>query len=152
MKSWIYKTEPFESLESAPINALGFIYLITHIPTGKKYIGRKLLHKTAYKQVNKKKKRIKVESDWKEYYSSSPEIHSMIELEGYDNFEREILFFCNSKAELNYAEEKLLYAIGVLESDEWFNSNIRSKMYRKWVDKFSNLNEMKDNIKRFYYW
>lgn len=152
MNSWIYKTESFETIESAPSEAIGFIYLITHIPTNKKYIGRKLLYKTAYKQVNKKKKRIKVESDWKEYYSSSPEIHSMIEEEGCDNFKREILFFCNSKAELNYAEEKLLYSIGVLESDEWFNSNIRSKMYRKWLLKFNNINEMKDTIKRFYFW
>lgn len=152
MKPWIYKTEPLESIESINPEAIGFIYLITYIPNGKKYIGRKLLYKTAYKQVNKKKKRIKVESDWKEYFSSSPEIHKIIEEEGGDNFEREILFFCNSKANLNYAEEKLLYSIGVLESDEWFNSNIRSKMYRKWLLKFNNIKEMKDTIKRFYFW
>lgn len=150
MNPWKYKSEVFDNLENVPEGAIGFVYLITFNKTGQKYIGRKLLYKTAYKTINKKKKRIKVESDWKEYFSSSPEIHKLIAEEGYENFEREILFFCNSKANLNYSEEKLLYAIGVLESDEWFNSNIRSKMYRKWVNKFTNISEMKDTIKRFY--
>lgn len=132
MKPWIYKTEPLESIESINPEAIGFIYLITYIPDGKKYIGRKLLYKTAYKQVNKKKKRIKVESDWKEYFSSSPEIHKIIEEEGYENFEREILFFCNSKAELLYAEEYFLYITNSLLKDDWINNNIRSKVFRKW--------------------
>lgn len=146
--NWIYKDKELTSLEEIDKKYIGFIYLITHISTNKKYIGRKGLYKTAYKTVNKKKKRILVESDWKEYYSSSPTIHEMIEQEGIVNFKREILFFCESKANLNYCEECLLYSLGVLESDEWFNSNIRSKMYRKWVDKFNNLDQMKETINR----
>lgn len=110
---------------------MGFIYLITQKSTGKRYIGRKLLTKASKKTVNGKKKKTRVQSDWQKYWSSSPQIKEWIkEAGGTNDFTREILCFVSSKGMLAYAEEFFLYSMGVLESDNWLNNNIRSKIYR----------------------
>ena len=127
---WQYKGKDLLD-EEIPNKAAGFIYLITYLPTGKKYIGRKLLTKAHRRQKDKKIIRSRVESDWREYWSSSPEILGMIEVEGTDNFVREVLMFAPNKALLNYLEEKFLYCVGAMESEDWFNSNIRSKMFKR---------------------
>lgn len=130
--NWIYNGKEIQN-EDIPPKAIGFIYLITHTPTGKKYIGRKLLTKAATKTVNGKKKKIRKPSDWENYWSSSPKLLEFIDECGYDQFSREILTFVTSKGMLVYAEELALYMMGVLEEDCWFNDNIRSKVYRSWV-------------------
>lgn len=128
--SWLYKGKVLED-DDIPEKAQGFIYLITYLPTNQKYIGRKLLTKAHRRQKNKKIIRTRVESDWREYWSSSPEVNLLVEQEGTDNFVREILVFAQSKGQLNYLEEKFLYCVGALESEVWLNSNIRSKMYKR---------------------
>lgn len=128
--TWLYKGVELED-EAIPDKSAGFIYLITHTTSNRRYIGRKLLTKVHRRQKNKKIIRSRVESDWREYWSSSPEIAKMIEEEGTDNFVREVLVFAQSKGQLNYLEEKFLYSLGVLESESWINSNIRSKMYKR---------------------
>ena len=55
-------------------NYLGFVYLITNLKNNKKYVGKKLLKFKRTKQVKGKKKKTTIESDWKEYYSSSDEL------------------------------------------------------------------------------
>lgn len=127
---WLYNGNEL-STEDIPESAIGFLYRITYLPTNQKYIGRKLLTKAATKKVKGKVKRIRKQSDWQDYWSSSPLIHEMIEKEGTNNFKREILLFCDTKSALNYAEEKVLYAVGALESDLFLNSNIRSKVFKK---------------------
>lgn len=131
---WTYQGNTFVSLDDAPEKSVGFIYLITQVSTGKKYIGRKLLTKAATKKVNGKTKKLRVESDWKDYWSSSPKIKQWIEeAGGTDDFRKEILLFVSSKGCLAYTEELALYMVGALESDNWLNDNIRSKIYRSWV-------------------
>lgn len=127
---WLYKGSELTD-DMIPAKAEGFIYMITHRPSGRRYIGRKLLTKAHRRQQNKKIIRSRVESDWREYWSSSPEVKQMVESEGTDNFVREILLFANTKGQLNYLEEKFLYCVGALESEDWMNSNIRSKMYKR---------------------
>jgi hypothetical protein len=130
--SWLYKGLP---LDEAIIKKehIGFIYLITQKSTGKKYIGRKMLTKSTTKTVKGKKKRTRKESDWKNYWSSSPIIKKWISDAGNtDDFTKEILVFVSSKGMLAYAEELALYTVGALESDLWINQNIRSKVYRSW--------------------
>ena len=117
--------------ELIPDKAVGFIYQLTYLPTGQQYIGRKLLTKAHRRQKNKKVIRTRVESDWREYWSSSPDVKLLVEQEGTDKFVREVLMFANSKGQLNYLEEKFLYCVGALESEHWLNSNIRSKMYKR---------------------
>jgi hypothetical protein len=128
---WLYKGEEF-SEESIPEKVEGFIYLITYTPTGQRYIGRKLLTKAHRRQKNKKIIKSRVDSDWRDYWSSSPDIQRIIEEEGgTSNFIREILIFANTRGQLNYLEEKILYSVGSMESDDWLNSNIRAKMFKR---------------------
>jgi hypothetical protein len=103
--SWYYQNTLIEQL---PEDCVGFVYLITNNISGRKYIGKKLAKfaKTTYKTITlkngkKKKKKIrgKVESDWKDYWSSSDELKKDVVLLGKENFTREILFYCKSKSE-----------------------------------------------------
>ena len=131
---WLYNGSELKD-DDIPETAIGFIYLITHTPTGKQYIGKKLLTKAATKTVKGKKKKIRKESDWKDYWSSSPDLKTFISEEGEDKFTREILAFAASKGSIAYLEEMALYQVGALESLNWFNNNIRSKVYRTWIFK-----------------
>lgn len=134
---WKFKDSFIKSKEDIPeeyINSIGFIYIITQISTGKKYIGKKLLTKAATKQVKGKKRKIRKESDWIDYWSSSPQIKQWIEdAGGTEDFTKEILAFISKKGMMLYAEELALYLVGALESDNWINQNIRSKIYHNWV-------------------
>jgi hypothetical protein len=84
--SWFYKGQIFD--EKLLAKHAGFVYIITDLETKKKYIGRK------YATFTRKKKgarRIRFESDWKDYYGSSKELSAMVEAKGKANFHREII-------------------------------------------------------------
>jgi hypothetical protein len=121
-----------------PDDCVGFVYLITNKVTGRMYIGKKLakFSKTTYKTVTqkngiKKKKKIrsKIDSDWIEYYGSSIELNKDVEALGKDNFTREILFYCKSKAECSYVEAREQFGRKVLESDEYYNGQISVRVH-----------------------
>ena len=40
---WLYNKKEIDQITDLPQEAFGFIYQTTHIPTGKKYIGKKSL-------------------------------------------------------------------------------------------------------------
>lgn len=146
---WLFKGESITD-EMIPKGAIGFIYLITHTTSGRKYIGRKLLTKAHRRQQNKKIIRSRVESDWRSYWSSSPELLKLIEQEGTDNFVREVLLFAENKSALMYLEEKFQYGLGVLENDGWFNTNIRSKLFYRVVNKIDTveMNTVLESVKQ----
>lgn len=132
---WTYKNSPVEVL---PEDCVGFVYLITNIISGRKYIGKKLakFSKTTYKVVKlkngtKKKKKIrgKIDSDWRDYYGSSPELTKDVELLGTENFTREILYYCKSKAECSYIEAREQFARRVLESNDYYNGHIQVRVH-----------------------
>ena len=135
MTNWMYKQTEIKD-EDVPVKAVGFIYIITHTSSGKKYLGKKLLTKAATKMVNKKKVKYRKASDWKDYWSSSPYLQELISKEGTANFTREIICFAFSKGELNYMEERSQYLLKVLERDDWINSNIRSRIFKSHVAKY----------------
>lgn len=138
---WLYDGKELQD-EQIPEKSIGFIYLITQKSTGRKYIGRKLLTSAAgKKKVGNRVKKQRKESDWRDYWSSSPDLKEYIKEHGTDDFTREILTFVTSKGSLAAAEEMALYMVGALESDVWWNNNIRSKIYRSWVkpDEMKNL-------------
>jgi hypothetical protein len=125
-------------VEELPEDCVGFVYLITNKANQRKYIGKKLAKfaKTTYKTVTqkngvKKKKKIrsKVDSDWMEYYGSSIELNKDVESLGKDNFTREILFYCKSKAECSYVEAREQFGRKVLESDEYYNGQISVRVH-----------------------
>lgn len=132
---WIYKNQPVEQL---PTDCVGFVYLITNMESGRMYVGKKLsrFKTTRYKmhtQKNGKKVRKKirgaVSSDWQQYYGSSDALLKDLEKLGADKFHREILYYCNSKAELNYVEAREQFARKVLESDQYYNGHIRVRVH-----------------------
>ena len=132
---WTYQNTTVESL---PEDCIGFVYLITNITSGRKYIGKKLakFSKTTYKTVKlkngtKKKKRIKskIDSDWQDYYGSSTNLQKDIDALGKENFSREILYYCNSKAECSYIEAREQFLRKVLESDDYYNGHIQVRVH-----------------------
>ena len=133
--SWYYADEIVETL---PEDCVGFVYLITNTISGRMYIGKKLakFSKTTYKTVKlkngtKKKKKIrgKIDSDWREYYGSSPELSKDIAQLGVENFRREILFYCKSKAECSYIEAREQFSRRVLESNDYYNGHIQVRVH-----------------------
>jgi hypothetical protein len=132
---WIYKNQPVEQL---PEECVGFVYIITNTVSGRMYVGKKLARfkTTRYKmhtQKNGKKIRKKIRgavaSDWLDYYGSSDQLTRDIETLGRDRFRREILYYCKSKAELNYVEAREQFARKVLESDQYYNGHIRVRVH-----------------------
>ena len=125
-------------VESLPEDCVGFVYLITNKANSRMYIGKKLakFSKTTYKTVTqkngvKKKKKIKskIDSDWMDYYGSSIELNKDVEKLGKENFTREILFFCKSKAECSYIEAREQFTRRVLESDDFYNGQISVRVH-----------------------
>ena len=132
---WTFENEIVETL---PDDCVGFVYLIVNRANGREYIGKKLakFSKTTTKTVTlkngtkkKKKVRSKIDSDWQDYYGSSNELSKDIELLGKENFTREILFFCKSKAECSYIEAREQFIRKVLESDDYYNNNIMCRIH-----------------------
>ena len=100
----------------------GFVYKITNLKTGKKYIGKKFFYSSKTKQVKGKKKRYKASSDWQTYYGSNEELKKDVIMHGKESFKREILHLCLSKGSAGYLEAKEQFVNGVLESDEYYNT------------------------------
>jgi hypothetical protein len=132
---WLYEHTYVERL---PEDCVGFVYLITNTVSGRKYIGKKLakFSKTTYKVVklkngNKKRKKIKskIDSDWQLYYGSNDQLNQDLLALGADNFTREILFYCKSKAECSYVEAREQFNHRVLESDDWYNGQIVCRIH-----------------------
>ena len=109
----------------------GFIYQIDNLIDGRSYIGRKYFTKAGTKQVKGKKRKTRKESDWKDYYGSSPRLLEDIEKLGRDNFKRSIIRLCKTRGETNYWEAKLQFKYEVLESDLYYNDNILVKFTRR---------------------
>lgn len=132
---WVYQNNVIEEL---PEDCVGFVYLITNTTNQRKYIGKKLakFSRTTYKMVvlkngtkKRKKNKKKIDSDWLDYYGSSIELNKDVQSLGKENFTREILYFCKSKAECSYVEAREQFSRRVLESDEYYNNNIMCRIH-----------------------
>ena len=132
---WIYKDNIVEEL---PEDCVGFVYEITNLTTSRKYIGKKLakFSRTTYRMVKlkngtKKKKKIrsKIDSDWREYYGSNDQLNKDVQTHGTENFTREILYYCRSKAECSYIEAREQFTHRVLESTDYYNGQISVRVH-----------------------
>ena len=133
--SW---THQGQLVTEIPEEYIGFVYLITNTISGKMYIGKKLskFAKTTFKVVKlkngtKKRKKIKgkVESDWQDYYGSNDTLKADVIKLGPENFQREILYYCKTKAECSYIEAREQFSRRVLESDDYYNGQISVRVH-----------------------
>lgn len=139
---WNYQGNPITEIDHSYV---GFIYVIEHIDTGKRYFGKKqcFFKKTSYKMVTlkngtKKRKKIRslVPSDWLEYYGSSEALKKDIDLFGKDRFTREILMFCTSLSSMGYQEAKIQFATdALLHPDKYYNEWIMCRVRRDHLTK-----------------
>jgi hypothetical protein len=102
---WLYNNTPINTIEAMPEGTFGFIYITTHIPTGKRYLGKKSLYHSTNQKLGKKElaeqpitrgrakttKLVIKESDWKTYYGSADSIKLAIKNKQHDEFTREII-------------------------------------------------------------
>ena len=130
---WIFNGHPFLS-EDINDN-FGFVYCITNLLNGKRYIGRKYFY-----QLRKPRgggRRVKSESDWKKYYGSSAELTAERKQVGNLAFKRDILSLHKSKGLTNFEETRQLFLNNVLTeamsdgTPAFYNSNILGRYMRK---------------------
>ena len=130
---WIYEGRPFTSDDIG--DYYGFIYCITNISTGRKYIGRKYF--VQKRKPKGGKRRVTSESNWKQYYGSSDELKRDIRDLGRESFRRETLSLHPTVGRTNYEETRQLFLNEVLTkrltdgSPAYYNSNILGRYYRK---------------------
>jgi len=143
--TWEHKGRLITDISDMPEGTFGFIYKITHIPSNKKYIGKKVLYNNRKKKLTKAEiaeqtgpgrkpthKIVTTESDWKKYWGSNKEFLKLTKIHSSDQFIKEIIEFAPGKKLLTYFECKYLFGLGVLEDpDMYFNDNILGKFYTK---------------------
>jgi hypothetical protein len=148
--SWLYKEKTIHSIEDFDEpKPFGFIYIVHHVPSGKKYLGKKVLFFERNVKLGKKelillkeerkqnkvqgriptKKHVTSESDWLTYYGSSSQIKTLVKNKPKEEFIKEIIHLCYSKKSLSYWETKMLFERDVLHSDIWLNDNISGKYF-----------------------
>lgn len=130
---WLYENKPFDE---TPEEYQGFVYEITELDTGKKYIGKKFFWKPKIlpkTKTRKRRQRTRVESDWRTYFGSNAQVKELVEEKGIDNYKREILRLCKTKGECSYYEAKLQFEYDVLLKDEYYNEFIGCKIHSKHV-------------------
>lgn len=132
---WQYKDQTFDT---TPEEYQGFVYKITELDTGKKYIGKKFFWAPKTLPVTKTRKRrvkTRVESDWKSYYGSSKEVQDRVKLNGEDNYKREIIHLCKTKGDCSYWELYEQMVNHVLLSEDFYNEFVGAKIHSKHVTK-----------------
>jgi len=111
----------------------GFVYRITNLTNNKSYIGKKLFVSTRTKTLKGKRKKVKLDSGWRDYYGSNALLKADVEALGADKFRRDILHLCKSKGTANYLEMREQIDRRVLESDQWYNDWIMVKVARSHI-------------------
>ena len=135
---WLYKGK---KVTEAPEDAFGFVYMITNLKSGKKYVGRKYLGQTRRKPLTKKQKDagrkrrtvVRSESNWREYTGSNKELNADIEKLSKENFKFEIIIFGETKGQVNYLEENIHHKFDVLLDPSFYNDAVGPKRFNNMV-------------------
>jgi hypothetical protein len=130
---WMYDGKPF--ISDYIQDNFGFVYLIQNNLNNRKYIGRKYFWQ--FRTPKGKKRKVKSESDWKNYYGSCPELKEDIVKYGRENFSRTIVSLHKTKGKTNFEETRQLFGNNVLTeglddgTPRYYNSNILNRYFRK---------------------
>ena len=131
--AWLYEGKPFTSDDIGDF--FGYVYCITNIITGRKYIGRKYF--VQKRKPKGGKRRVTSESDWKRYYGSSAELKQDIKEFGKQIFRREIISLHKTQGRVNYEETRQLFLNDVLTESlddgtpKYYNNNILGRYMKK---------------------
>lgn len=143
---WHYNGKEISEISHFPKNTFGFVYKIEHTPSGKSYIGKKVLYHNRKVKVTKKDlmmyegvkgrkpshKRVVKESDWLKYYGSNKNLTELVTKEPIKDFKRNIIKLSPNKKLLTYYETQYQFMYQVLERpDMFFNDNILGKFFTK---------------------
>jgi hypothetical protein len=131
--TWMMNGNEFELGENTHKEIYGFVYLITCKKTNKQYIGKKFFWSSKTKTIKGKKKRSKVESDWKDYFGSNKVLIEDVKVNGKENYTREILHLCKTKGECNYLEAYEQFTRKVLIGEDYYNEWIMVKVHRSHI-------------------
>ena len=110
----------------------GFIYKITFLLTGERYLGKKAFHRVT------KYGRVLGASPWRSYTSSSDNLNKLLRTYPKECFLFEIILLCKTKGGWSYAEANLLHRSDVLTERDglgerrYLNGNISAI---KWIPK-----------------
>jgi hypothetical protein len=132
-----WKFEGSDFTESQIDEFYGFVYLITNLQSGKKYIGKKFFYSARTKVLKGKKKRYKIASDWQTYYGSNTELQTDVKTLGEQMFLREILHLCKTKGECGYVEAKEQFNRSVLETDDFYNTWIMVRVRKSHIKDYN---------------
>lgn len=122
MAEWILNGKPVA--ESDIAGYAGFVYLITDLDTGMRYVGRKYL---TSKRKTKTGRRKTTESNWKDYYGSSASLAEEVKLRGPERFRREILSLHKTRGDCNAAELRVLWMLRAHERPDFYNRTIGTR-------------------------
>lgn len=133
--SWFFLNTKDEFTEEHIGEAFGFVYMITHLKTGRKYIGKKFFTKAATRQVKGKRKKIRKSSDWENYWGSNKKLQEEVKENGSEKYTREILHLCKSRSECSYWETFEIFSRHALMSDAYYNEWVSCKIRKDHVFK-----------------
>jgi hypothetical protein len=131
---WIFNKKKFDEVDK---QYEGFVYLITNLENGMKYVGKK--HFWERRKNSKTGRRQTKESDWRKYFGSCDQLKEDVKELGEDKFKREILYLCPHKKSMSYYETYEQFKRNVLMDETYYNTNIEGKFYTSEVERIYNL-------------
>lgn len=129
---WMFNNTEFNSEMIG--DYVGFVYIIDNNSNGRRYVGKKLFYKSKWLPITKsrkKRKKVKVESDWKDYWGSCKELLDDINELGKHRFRRKILRLCKTKGDLSYYETQQQILRDVLRDDRYYNNIVQCRIHSK---------------------
>ena len=134
LNPWLWNSNPIDKI---PEPHETFVYLFTNKINGKQYIGFKTAVSVSTRSVKGKKKRTKVESDWKTYFSSSQELLKDVGKYGTGAFIREIVALTVNKSIGKYYEAYYQFTKGAIaeNSDRYYNGIVNLRINQNGLKK-----------------
>ncbi len=108
----------------------GFIYKVTFLLTGQRYLGKKALWRTT------KAGKVLGVSNWRSYKSSSPVLEELRKQYPPECFLYEIILLCPTRGFMSYAESNLIHKANILTSVDpygdplWLNRRAEEVQWR----------------------